>query len=129
MRMSVLMSLAALSFGASSAQAMSCPGQEEVQAALEKYINSEFWSPSQRDTWKITDVSDFQFGPIKAGRIIQKQVEYGRSAEDVCPIRIEYSFQVTHADGRVERTAKGSGETHLFYLNGFDEWTFKVSSG
>ncbi len=38
---------------------------------------------SERETWKITDVSDFQFSPIKTGRIIQKQVEWGRAAEDV----------------------------------------------
>ena len=48
------------------------------------------------------------------------------SVLDVCPVRAEYSFAVTHADGRVERTEMGAGKTHLFYLDGFDEWTFKI---
>ena len=56
----------------------------------------------------------------------EKQMEYGKAAQQVCPIRIEYSFKVTHEDGRVENTSKGAGETHFFYLNAFDEWTFKV---
>lgn len=112
----------------SSGYAATCPDQGQVQAALQDYIENTFWSASQRETWKITDVSGFTFGAMKAGRIIDKQVEYGRPAEPVCPVRIEYSFKVSHADGRVETTSKGKNETHLFYLNGFDEWVFKVSS-
>lgn len=108
------------------ASALDCPDEAAVHTALQNYINNDYWTPSERDTWKITDVSGFEFGAMKVGHIIQKQVEYGRSAEDVCPIRIEYSFKVTHADGRVETTTMGAGKTHLFYLDGFDEWTFKV---
>lgn len=116
----------ALATGCFNVGAMDCPDEAAVQAALQKYITTEFWSPGERETWKITDVSGFQFGALKTGHIIQKQVEYGKSAQDVCPVRVEYSFKVTHADGRVETTNKGVGETFLFYLDGFDEWTFKV---
>ncbi|MBK8068541.1 MAG: hypothetical protein IPK27_13220 [Rhodanobacteraceae bacterium] len=115
-----------LCLAAPAAMALECPDQAAVEAALTRYITKDYWSTSERETWKITDVSGFQFSPIKAGRIIQKQVEWGRSAEDVCPVRAEYSFAVTHADGRVERTEMGEGKTHLFYLDGFDEWTFKI---
>lgn len=111
---------------APAAAALECPDQAAVEAALTRYITKDYWNQTERDTWKITDVSGFQFGPMKAGRIIQKQVEWGRSAEAVCPVRIEYSFQVTHADGRVERTPMGVDKTHLFYLDGFDEWTFRI---
>lgn len=111
---------------APAAVALECPDQAAVEAALTRYITQDYWSTSERETWKITDVSGFQFGAIMTGRIIQKQVEWGRAAEDVCPVRAEYSFAVTHADGRVERTEMGAGKTHLFYLDGFDEWTFKI---
>ena len=117
-----------LLWSSASAFALDCPSEGEVQAALQKYIETEFWSPSERDTWKITDVSGFEFGPMKTGRIIQKQMEYGVAAQDVCPVRMEYSFKATHADGRVDTTPKGVGETFFFYQNGFDEWTFKVGS-
>jgi len=115
--------LPTLSMGA---QPGGCPSEAEVVKALKNYIETEFWSPSQRDTWKITDVSGFEFGPMKTGNIIQKQVEYGKTAQDVCPVRIEYWFKATHADGRVDTTTKGKGETFLFYQDAFDEWTFKV---
>jgi len=121
-----LLTIAALIVLAPQAQALDCPDEAAVHARLEKYITTEFWSPGERDTWKITDVSGFEFGAMKTGHVIQKQVEYGRSAQDVCPVRVEYSFKVSHADGRVETTTKGTGETFLFYLDGFDEWTFKV---
>lgn len=128
MRTQAVVAFALFSGFAPHASTASCPDQGQVQAALQAYIENTFWSPSQRETWKITDVSGFTFGAMKAGRIIDKQVEYGRPAEPVCPVRIEYSFKVSHADGRVETTSKGKNETHLFYLNGFDEWVFKVSS-
>ena len=108
------------------AQTDGCPSEADVIKALKNYIETEFWSPSERDTWKITDVSGFEFGPMKAGNIIKKQVQYGQNAQNVCPIRIEYSFKATHADGRVDTTTKGKGETFLFYQDAFDEWTFKV---
>jgi hypothetical protein len=129
MRAALFLTMTVLLLKSAPGAAIGCPSQDEVNAALETYITTEFWNPTERDTWKITDVSGFEFGAIKTGRIIQKQVEYGRSAEDVCPVRVEYSFVVTHADGRAETTTKGKGETHLFYLNAFDEWVFKVSSG
>lgn len=106
--------------------ALQCPDQAAIESALTTYITKDYWKPSERETWKITDVSGFQFGPIKTGRIIQKQVEWGQAAQDVCPVRVEYSFQVTHADGRIERTTMGGDKTHLFYLDAFDEWTFKT---
>ena len=128
MRIASLIAVVMVGFSSAGAQAAPCPEQAEVQATLQKYVETELWSPSQRDLWNIANISDFNFGPIKTGRIIEKQMEYGKAAQEVCPIRIEYSFKVTHEDGRVETTSKGAGETHFFYLNAFDEWTYKVGS-
>ncbi|MFO1495509.1 MAG: hypothetical protein U1F26_12730 [Lysobacterales bacterium] len=108
------------------AAALDCPDQAAVEAAVTRYISQDYWTTSERETWKITDVSGFEFSAIKTGRITQKQVEWGKAAEDVCPVKVEYSFQVTHADGRVERTTMGGDKVHLFYLDAFDEWTFKT---
>lgn len=126
MRANTLLTVSCLLLCAGPAAALECPSSEEVNTALKQYVEVVFWSPSERDTWKITDVSGFDFGPMKTGKILQKQVEYGRSAQDVCPVRVEYSFNVTHADGRVETTSKGKGEALLFYRDAFDDWTFKV---
>ena len=93
-----------------------CPTEDEVRASVERYILEDWWSPSQRETWQIADVGDFSFGPVKYGK-----PNYGQ-----CPLRVEYSFKVTHKDGRVEETRKGVGETFSFSKNDFDEWTFTV---
>ena len=126
MRIASLIAVVMVAFASATAHAAACPDQAEVQATLQKYVETELWSPSERDTWNISNISDFNFGPIKAGHLIEKQMEYGKAAQEVCPVRIEYSFKVTHEDGRVETTSKGAGETHFFYLNAFDEWTYKV---
>lgn len=111
-----------------TARADDCPSETETQASLQKYIENDFWSPSERETWKITAVDGFQFGGFRTGHLMEKQMSYGAAAQAVCPVRMEYSFRVTHADGRVETTEKGKGETFYFYRDGFDEWTFKVGS-
>ena len=108
------------------ARSSGCPGQKEVEASIRKHLETDVWNETERYVWKITGLSDFAFQPINTGHIVKKQVEYGRSAEDVCPIRVEYTYKLAHADGRVDSKSDGANKTHLFYRNGFDEWVFKV---
>ena len=93
-----------------------CPSEPEATASITRYILEDFWSPGQREIWKITDVGGFEFGPVK----------FGKQDSVSCPLRVEYSFHVTHADGRVEMVKKGVGETFQFSRNSFDEWIFTV---
>lgn len=109
-----------------TASAADCPGEAEVHAALTRYINTDYWSPSKRDTWKIKSVSNFSFGPMKVGNTVKKQVEWGKAAQEVCPVRLEYSFAVEHNDGRKEVTQMGVNKTHLFYRDPFNDWIFKT---
>jgi hypothetical protein len=126
MRSAVLVLAVTMLYGNGSAFAADCPTQAEAQTALTKYINVQFWSPGQRDIWKIKSVSAFTFTPMRVGKIVKKQVEYGKLAEDVCPVRLTYSFTTEKADGRKEVTTMGENKTHLFYKDPFDDWTFKV---
>lgn len=104
----------------------SCPTQEEAQAALTSYIETTYWSPGEREIWKIASVDGYTFTTMIVGNIVQKQVEYGQMAQDVCPVRITYSFTVHRQDGSTETTSMGEGKTHLFYRNAFNEWIFKT---
>lgn len=108
--------LAFSAFLAASPAWADCPSEPEVRAGITRYITQDFWSPGQREIWKITDVGGFEFGPVK----------FGKHDSFLCALRVEYSFRVTHADGRVEIVKKGVGETFQFGRNGFDEWTFTV---
>lgn len=111
---------------ASQAFAADCPTQDEAQASILTYINTDYWSPSQRDTWKVAQVDGFTFSPIQIGDMSMRQVEYGKGAQPVCPVRVVYSFNVLRTDGSTETTTMGEGKTHLFYQNPFHEWLFKV---
>lgn len=93
-----------------------CPDEDEVHAAVERYIDEDFWSAGQKEIWQIERVDNFVFGVIK----------YGRPGGGGCPLRMEYSFRVIHRDGRVEQTKKGVGETFDFRRDNFDEWAFTV---
>lgn len=109
---------AILSVFASAPVLAECPTGPEVKASITRYITEDFWSPGQREIWKITYVGGFEFGPVK----------YGKDAANLCALRVEYSFHVTHADGRAEVTKKGVGETFQFWRNSFDEWVFTVGA-
>lgn len=102
-----------------------CPSEAEAQAAFTKYVQQDYWSPSQRDVWKIKTVSPLTFGPMTTGKVTPKHVEYGQSAQNVCPIRMTYSFDTEDASGTKKTTTLGENKTHLFYKNPFNEWTFK----
>ncbi|MSP95586.1 MAG: hypothetical protein EXR00_09985 [Alphaproteobacteria bacterium] len=111
---------------AAAAANTNCPTQAQVQAALTKYINVDYWTPAQRDIWKIKTVSPLNLGPVQFGRISQKQVEYGKMAQDVCPVRVVYSFGTESVAGEKKETKMGENKTNLFYKNPFDEWVFKT---
>ena len=109
---------AAILFGTGTAalSAERCPTEAEVQSAITHYVTDVYWSAGERQTWKITDVSGFTFGQVKFAA-----PQFGR-----CPVRVEYGFRVTHADGRVDDEKMGAGETMYFFLNDFGEWEFRV---
>lgn len=115
-RLSAVLIAVFLATGTAGAAPEGCPTEQEVHASIENYITKVWWSPSERETWRIADVGDFSFGPVK----------YGTPRYNQCPVRMEYSFKVTHSDGRVEVTTKGTGETFHFSRNDFDEWVFSV---
>ena len=106
--------------------AASCPSEDQVKASLTRYITKDYWTPSERDIWKIKTVSPLTFGPIRFGKLTQKQVEYGRAAEQVCPVRVEYSFFTISQAGARKDTKMGENKTHLFYQDPFGDWTFKT---
>ncbi len=118
--------LIATCYGGVAFAAAACPSETEVKAALTKYINVDYWTPAQRDIWKIKTVSGFTFGPMRTGQISKKQVEYGKLAQDVCPIRIEYAFGTESVAGEKKQTKMGENKTHLFYKDPFGDWIFKT---
>lgn len=111
--------LSVLAVTGSAAVAMAadlCPTEAEVQSAITHYITDVYWSPGEREIWKITDVSGFTFGSAK----------FAKPQPGRCAVRVEYSFKVTHADGRVDNPTMGAGKTMYFYRNDFGEWEFSV---
>lgn len=121
----VLATLALAACGATGSADKACPGEAQVKASIQKYVETGVWSETERYIWKVNGLSDFAFGPMQTGHVIQKQVEYGRNAQDACPVRIDLSYKIAHADGRIEPKTE-SGKTYLFYRNGFDEWVYKT---
>jgi len=118
-----LAALAACGKGAGAG--IGCPGEPEAHASIQKHIEKNVWSETERYIWKVKDISDFKFGPMKTGHIVQKQVEYGKNAQDVCPVRVDFTYKIAHMDGRIEDKSNAD-TTYLFYKNGFDEWVWKT---
>jgi hypothetical protein len=109
------------------AQALAdCPDEQEVHQSIIDYINKDYWSPGERDIWKVAEVDGFNFSAMQTAPMTQKVVEYNEGPRDVCPVRLTYSFVVHKQDGSTETTEMGQDKTFLFYKNPFGEWTFKV---
>jgi hypothetical protein len=132
MKRGVLAAIATLSVascGGGGAPASDCPSDEEVKKSITHNVADITWDAGERDIWKVADVSGFQFGPMKAGRLVDKQVEWGKPAQPVCPIRVEFGYKITGRDGSVKDKQEGENQTYLFYRNAFDEWVYKTESG
>ncbi len=106
-----------------------CPSEDEIRKSITHNVVDITWDAGERDIWKVADVSGFEFGPMQAGHVIDKQVEWGKPAQPVCPVRFTYKYRITGMDGSVKQREEGVNATHLFYRNAFDEWVFKVESG
>lgn len=119
------LALAALVTGSALAKAGQCPSTQEAEASITTYITKEYWSEGQRQTWKVADVKDFEFGPLTYGKIIKKDMDYSGPRE-VCPARVEFSFTVLHMDGSIEETEMGAGKVFYFYHDDFGDWIFKI---
>lgn len=131
MSRNLLMSALALSLAVTApvaAQALTCPSVAEVSASFTKWHTNYQMAPTNVFLYKIKGVSGFQFGQMKFGSIIKSQVEWGQAAQDVCPVRVEYTFVIEGQDGSRSPQKKGVNETSYFYKNGFDEWIFKTSA-
>lgn len=117
MRLFAMAFAAVAAAGATPGAAAECPSADDVLASVTRYITESYWSPSERETWRVRDVRDFRFG----------EPRFGRTNDIECPVRLDYSFTVEHEDGRVEADQHGPPGTLLFSRNAFDEWTFFVS--
>lgn len=122
----VMLSLASCGGGAGGSG--DCPSEDEVHASIQHNVADITWDQGERDIWKVADVSGFAFKPMKVGKVVDEQVEWGKPAQPVCTVRIEYDYRITGMDGSVKTREEGRNQTHLFYRNAFDEWVFKVAS-
>ncbi len=103
---------------AGDASASGCPSEAQVRASIVKHINTVDWSPARLEIYRVKSVGNFKFGPMRIGKT------YG----DICPLRIEYSYEVVKSDGTRSITKGGENKTHLFYQDSFNDWIFKVGS-
>jgi hypothetical protein len=114
----VALSVAGGTVPLSSASAADCPTELQVHESVKKYIYTVDWTPSRQDIYKVKFVGNFKFGPMRVGKT------YG----SICPIRIEYSYEVVKNDGTMTVTKGGENKTHLFYQDSFGDWIFRVGS-
>ena len=127
--LAAIQALALASCGGGAGGSSGCPSDDEAHASITHNVVDITWDQGERDIWKVADVGAFHFAPMKVGGTVDKQVEWGKPAQPVCAVRIEYDYRITGMDGSVKDRHEGTNQTYLFYKNAFDEWVFKVESG
>ncbi|KAB2855541.1 MAG: hypothetical protein F9K43_28150 [Bauldia sp.] len=96
-----------------------CPPEAEVTASLVKYITTAWWTPGSMETYSVTAIDGFAFGPIAYGRLQSPGTSY-----QTCPVRVEFTYALHKKDGSTEVSPFGQGKIFSFSKNPFDEWVF-----
>lgn len=102
------------------------PTEAEVKKSIEKAFSETYVDPV---VWKITKAT-CEFGPIKFGKQTSKQVQWGKAAEPVWPVKVEVKVTQFRGDKVYKTITRGSAsdDIFLFYKDAFDEWKFKTGS-
>lgn len=102
------------------------PSEAEIKKSIEKGFKEVYVDPV---VWKITRIT-CEFGPIKIGKITRKQVQYGKMAEPVWPVKVEVTITEYRGDTPYKKVTRGNSESDifLFYKDAFDEWKWKTGS-
>lgn len=106
--------------------ASGAPLDAEIKQSIEKGFTAVYVDPT---VWRITKIR-CEFGPAKVGKLMQKQVQYGKNAEPVWPVKIEVKV-IQYKDGKEYKTVVrgvASDDVFFFYRDAFDEWQFKTGS-
>ncbi|MGI9106992.1 MAG: hypothetical protein ACR2G4_12185 [Pyrinomonadaceae bacterium] len=102
------------------------PGEDEIKETIKKGFDETYLSSTARDIYGVASV-EYEFGPIKVGSIVKKQMGRGEEARDVYPVRVKVTVKQTRKDGEVRTVERGiEGETFFFFKDGFDEWSYRT---
>lgn len=110
-----------------SVRAASAPPTEaEIKKSIEKGFAETYVDPV---VWKITKVK-CDFGSVKIGSITQKQVQWGKSAEAVWPVKVVVTVTQYRGDAVYRTVTRGdkSDDVFFFYKDAFGDWSYKTGS-
>jgi hypothetical protein len=105
-----------------------CPSEEEVRETIDRKFHDLYFQ--DYGFAKVANVT-IDVGPITMGNTTLKQVEYGKDAQPVCPVRTVVHVHVTYSNNPSDRDlTRGdkSDDMFFFYKDSFDQWTFKTGS-
>lgn len=104
------------------------PTEAEVRQAIETSFTETYLV---RDFNAIPDRIAFEFGEIRIGDVVEKQMGLGEEARPVHPVKAPLDLTVTYSNNptvrKVER-GKAQNDVFFFYRDGFGEWTFRTGS-
>ena len=102
------------------------PTEAEVKQSIQKAFTETYVDPK---VWKITRIT-CEFGPVRFGQQVQKQVQWGKSAEPVWPVKVEVKVTKYRGDQAYQTITRGdkSDDVFLFYKDAFGDWKFKTGS-
>jgi hypothetical protein len=105
-----------------------CPSADEVRKSVEAFERKNQLTEHNREIWHVQDLRNFSFSEMKFGDMTDEQVNWGASAQEVCPVRFTYTYELVETDGAVKPKNFGEGLTFFFYRDAFKEWTYRYGS-
>lgn len=112
-----------------AASAAGCPSEAEVRQAVERFENRNQITDYNKSIWHVEALKNFKFSAMQFGDIAREQVKWGTEAQEACPVRFTYTYDLVQTDGTVKPREFGTGLIFYFFRNPFHEWDYRYGSG
>lgn len=102
------------------------PAEADIKKSIDKAFSETYVDPK---IWKVTRIA-CEFGPVKIGKQVLKQVQWGKAAEPVWPVKVLVKVTEFRGDQVYKVVTRGvtSDDVFFFYRDAFDDWRFKTGS-
>jgi hypothetical protein len=104
------------------------PTETEIRETIERVFHETYY---QDYGFAKVASATFEISNIQIGKSTLVQVEYGKDAQPVIPVRAIVKVHVTYSNNSSDRNVtrgESTDDTFLFYRNAFGKWTFKTGA-
>ena len=103
------------------------PTEEEIKVAIHKVEHAIWASQTNKEVWKVKDMKHEIKSITLANETTEKQMDYGRQAITVYPVKVVYTRVTDYEHKEATREEIGGDGVWYLYKDAFGQWTGKYA--